>query len=390
MMGSEKYDIDKLFRERLDIEESPLIFPEKDWSTLEGRLDRFEKKKRVIFFARTFSGVAAVLLLAFVIYALWPTDMKQNDQTEIVEQAERGNINQSEVPTEEQETEAEPGITMEANDSSPILGINESVTAQSLDHPEVVMQDMTSSEDGNLQEETTLSEANVPESLDESLKQTTPQVDSIKQENMDQFFAQEPESLYESEKKQHKMTLSIFVAPDYTGVDNLNNSKAGTNIGLLFTLGLTKNWSVSTGAIYAKKLYEKVDNGGGYGNYYTQSVNADCRVLDIPLNLSYNILKLDKTTISIGTGISSYIMLREDYQFSSFQSGNEDMEELHLVNENQHWLSVLNFQANFERKLSSNMSISFQPFMKLPLSEVGYAKVKLQSVGLAVNANWSF
>jgi hypothetical protein len=169
----------------------------------------------------------------------------------------------------------------------------------------------------------------------------------------------------------------------------------GNDFGLLVTIKITKSWSLSTGGVYAKKLYET-----GFGNYnpskniwdeyYPKSVNADCRVLDIPLNISYSLVAGKNTTISFGSGISSYIMLREDYRFSYEEQDSNTAVAYHVANENQHWLSVLNFQATFEQRLNSKVSIGLQPYMKLPLSNIGFAGVKLQSLGMAVILNWNF
>ena len=111
----------------------------------------------------------------------------------------------------------------------------------------------------------------------------------------------------EPEHQARKLTLSVLAAPDYNGVNNLNNASLGDNFGLLVTFQIAKNWSLSTGGVYAKKLYET-----GFGNYnpskniwdeyYPKSVNADCRVLDIPLNISYSLVAGKNTTISFGSG----------------------------------------------------------------------------------------
>jgi hypothetical protein len=83
-------------------------------------------------------------------------------------------------------------------------------------------------------------------------------------------------------------------------------------------------------------------------------------------------------------------MLREDYRFSYVEQDPETAVAYHVVNENQHWLSVLNFQATFEQRLNSRVSIGLQPYMKIPLSNIGFAGVKLQSLGMAVILNWNF
>ena len=197
------------------------------------------------------------------------------------------------------------------------------------------------------------------------------------------------------ERSIRKLALSVLAAPAYNGVNNLNNASLGSDFGLMVSFEVAKNWSLSTGGIYAKKLYDT-----GYRNYsptkdiwtesYPRYVNADCRVLDIPLNISYTFLHLKNTNIGMGSGISSYIMLREDYRFSYRENSSNNPETYQVVNENRHWLSVLNLQATFEQRLNSRLSVSLQPYMKIPFKNIGFAGVKLQSFGMAANLSWNF
>lgn len=198
-----------------------------------------------------------------------------------------------------------------------------------------------------------------------------------------------------AERRVPKMVLSVMAAPAYNGVNNLNNGSMGSDFGLLISMEIVKNLSISTGGIYAKKLYEtgfkdySPKNNIWY-EYYPQKVNADCRVLDIPLNLSYVVFKAKDRTISMGSGISSYIMLRENYHFTYAETDPDNPLSYRVVNENRHWLNVINLQASIEQRLSKRVSVSVQPYMKIPLGTIGFAGVKLESLGLAANLNWNF
>ena len=191
------------------------------------------------------------------------------------------------------------------------------------------------------------------------------------------------------------LSLSVLAAPDYNGVNNLNNASLGNDLGLMLTLKLASNWSFSTGGIYARKLYQTGFNNYNpskniWTEYYPNSVSADCRVLDIPMNINYTLLSRKNYTVSLGTGISSYIMLREDYRFTYAETNSNNPLAYHAVNENKHWLSVLNLQASFEQRLNQRLSFSLQPYLKIPLTNIGFAGVKLQSLGMAANLSWNF
>ncbi|BBE19804.1 hypothetical protein AQPE_3992 [Aquipluma nitroreducens] len=395
-------DIDQLFREGLNPEDDRLAYQEADWLELKKRLDRNAQKRRGVFWLIRLSGVAALILLFFAIRTLLP-----ESQNRIVQQAEVQQNDQK-----QQQKQAQPIVSPEVRKdvrkaesvSGTLLAQNKPLEKQL---PKKLPIHQASENEINNGDTILVNNLNIsntkPEQKVHRADQATSQPDAVKPVEQkrpatdESLFApnEKPNEIPEPEHLAHKLTLSVLAAPDYNGVNNLNNASIGDNFGLLVTFKIAKNWSFSTGGVYAKKLYET-----GFGNYspskniwdeyYPKSVYADCRVLDIPLNISYSLVFGKNTTISFGTGISSYIMLREDYRFSYEEQDSNTAVAYHVVNENQHWLSVLNFQATFERRINSKVSIGLQPYMKIPMSKIGFAGVKLQSLGMAVVLNWNF
>jgi hypothetical protein len=187
-----------------------------------------------------------------------------------------------------------------------------------------------------------------------------------------------------------QIALAILTAPDVNGVSSLAGSKVGTNAGVQLNVQFSKRWSINAGAAYAVKPYEIY--GADYSNSgYTPpsaitSVNADCRVLDIPINLNYQFYSNQKNAFSIGSGLSSYFMLREHYQFNY---ANNTEWNYNLANQNKHVLSVLNLNATYQRQVSQKFNVIAQPYFKLPLKGVGYERINLQSAGIAIGVGWN-
>jgi hypothetical protein len=417
MESRSKEHIDELFREGLTQGKDPADFSERDWAKLEQQLDRYAKRKSAMLWLRPLGAVAAMLLLTFGIWALWPT-RQESINPQVATEQQPGQT--PEEQTEDLPASKEKGTDTTAESSdSPALAAHKPVDEPPAEKPsrkELAASDqqVPTPEQDNLQMSTSeLNEIVPTESTTknqvalqtDSVKPTDQELASTKKPNDQQSIQAaekpsvvpdpvmvQPDYAVVSEPEQRLVALTVLVAPAYNGVDNLNDGKTGTDVGLLVTLGLTKRWSFSTGALYAKKLYEtgfSSNYSNGYGNDNIQAVDADCRVLDIPLNVNYAIISKGKTTISLGTGISSYIMLREDYRFVSANPYGEDPADIHLVNENQHWLSVLNLHASYQQRLSSKMSLSLQPYLKIPVKDIGYAQVRLQSLGMALSATWT-
>ncbi|WP_295791233.1 hypothetical protein [Mucilaginibacter sp.] len=197
-------------------------------------------------------------------------------------------------------------------------------------------------------------------------------------------------------------TLSVIAAPDLNGVNSFAQSKVGTNIGLTFAIGLSRKLTVTTGALYSVKPY--ATNFNNYRNgvkwpVSPQEVTADCRMLDIPLNVSYQVYHRNQNKLSFGTGLSSYIMLHESYKFeynassitSNYSGGSSATgpSTINVANPGKYFFGVVNLNATYEHQINSKVGISIQPYMKIPLSNIGYSQVKLQSTGVAVGLSWN-
>jgi hypothetical protein len=400
MKTGDQKNIDELFRTGLNPDFDPVVYKETNWSELEKRLIWFERKQKAIIWLRPLAGIAALLLIALSIWTLWPTSQESFNQPLITEQQkesapaeiEKENTN-SKLATEEpnssprgEELIASTQTTKEPTNSKQ----EERITP--VQESEKVIDDIAEVISETPSDSNETPEVILPEENPASFTQT----DTVRYKEMTEP-TDEPllaTNELESAKKastSRSVALSLLVAPAYNSVNSLGEGSVGGDFGLLISLGLSEKWSLSTGAVYAKKVYAA--DLSTYSNYgsgsNSETVDADCRVLDIPLNINYAILNRGKTTVSLGTGVSSYLMLREEYYFANANPYGPNQDDVHLVNENQHWLSVLNFQANIQQQLSSKISISLQPYLKLPFEDIGYAKVRLQSVGMALSANWN-
>jgi hypothetical protein len=187
--------------------------------------------------------------------------------------------------------------------------------------------------------------------------------------------------------------LGVIASSDFNGVNSaFQQTKIGGNFGATFSVTFAKKWTISTGASYDIKPYlTNFDNYHTAYKFPTQpsSVNADCRMLDIPINVNYQVYHQRANSVSVGTGLSSYFMLREDYQFNYADSYATGPAHYTVINKNRNILSVLNLDVTYTHQINSKFGVTVQPYTKVPLSNVGYSQVKLQSTGVALGINWN-
>ncbi|MDQ3536648.1 MAG: hypothetical protein M3421_13590 [Bacteroidota bacterium] len=194
-------------------------------------------------------------------------------------------------------------------------------------------------------------------------------------------------------QKGQKFNISILLSPDFSSVKLRNINGTGLNTGVSFEYSLSKRWRISTGIISSRKIYDVQNEQGGYSNPSPnglESINASCGIIDIPLNIRYNIFYSEKGSAFLSSGLSTYLMLREDYQFNYNTYYNKYSEEVSIKRENNHYFQILNFSLGYEKHLNKRLSLQGEPFLKVPLKEVGYGKIKLISMGAFISLKYRF
>ncbi|MFD3001821.1 hypothetical protein ACFS7Z_15715 [Pontibacter toksunensis] len=189
--------------------------------------------------------------------------------------------------------------------------------------------------------------------------------------------------------------IAVLVAPDWTTVKFKEPDGISANAGLLLSIPLTKKLSLVTGAVWANKVYSAYPKdyspSSGYWNsyYLPESIDATCMVLDIPLNLQYQVHAWDKNIIAIQAGLSSYIMLKENYTYNYNSGYGRYSKSVKYANEYLHLFGVQNVSVSYARRISPALSVGVEPFIKVPLTGIGAGHVKLSSAGVFFKAGYT-
>ena len=386
--------LDKLFRDSL---KSPdLKYDEQDWQSLEKLLFKKSQKSYLPVW-RMLSGIAAVSLIFLLIWFLRQAPLSEEKNKNVASDKIQ-NLNKS------KEVESKPASDsgkMEEFISAKDSGKNknslkgpfstELVTGNRVSISPVIESDFT-----DIKYVHTL-KANNQAQLNTA---------TLKIISSDLYFSSTdlPENKPTEKNKTKnffsKMSLSFSVSPDLNSAGNFNNSKLGSSFGIGVGYRLNNFLSINTGAYYSKKTYSA--NPDQYKttvapfNYanYASSIDADCRVMDVPVNLNFNILSKPKGSLFAGIGISSYFMLKEKYTFIRKKTSGYPLTgpepSYTIENNNKYILSVLNVAAGLSKPISNNLDMVIQPYAKLPLTGIGQGKINLQSAGVSFQLNYKF
>lgn len=193
-----------------------------------------------------------------------------------------------------------------------------------------------------------------------------------------------------------KASLGFVAAPDLSTAGSISNFyEPGYKLGVMFEYHLSPKFSVSAGAVQSHVRYKAPGRAyrppQNWGNGSTaEEITGICLLIDIPVTFRYNFLNFERSGFYATAGLSSYIMLSEDYQFDYSDNGYGTTSQSWSENTGTaHWLSNAGFSIGYEMQIHPNWSLRAEPFIKVPLQEVGWGNVKLYSVGTFVSINYN-
>lgn len=183
--------------------------------------------------------------------------------------------------------------------------------------------------------------------------------------------------------------FSFGLGPDISFVNISKPLSSGISVGGGVSYALTPRLSVHTGVYLSNKIY--IADSASYhppasfwGNYPNlQKISGSATVFEFPVSASFNILKKEKHTVFINAGASSYLVKKESYTYNYKNAlGQPDKSNYTIREKEKYNFSVITLSAGLQTKPNGRVSYKAEPFIKLPLSGIGFGKMNLKSMGV--------
>ena len=424
-MKSEE-DLDNIFKKRLEDPANHRSFNEDDWDALEQMLDEGKKRRGIVYWLPIASGIAAMLLL-FLGWWFFKPNVK-DDNTTGQQQVKVKPAMPKTIPGTSggvtQKPQTDTLLTTRPAENSSIaansntgnyahtgqISLTPSVAGSHRNVPGANKKGINGRDTIMLRDPAlmagadpagnngTISNLLANRALSLDIESSPLSVPDFKT-NIERQPIQAPTT--KSNKKITKQSfgyrpqwaITALASSDVNGTNSFQG-KVGSNYGLLLSFGATKKLTITSGVVYSSKPYST-----SFANYNTTynfkhdpiDVTADCKMLDIPVNIAYQVYGNFRNKLSVGTGLSSYLMLHEKYTYNYGDGANSAAwpQTYTVPNSKGYLLSIININATYEHKINSKFGVSVQPYMKVPISGVGYSDIKLQSTGVAVGVTYN-
>lgn len=213
---------------------------------------------------------------------------------------------------------------------------------------------------------------------------------------------EEAEDGKESEKKESTPTrwsVALLIAPDFSTTRSGNLMAPGEAYGLTGSYRFAKRFTITTGILNTAKKYsapgEDYHPPKGYWGNKTNGVipneiYGECSVLEVPLTIQFDILQKSRSRFYVSSGLSSYRMMNERYEYS-FNQANEGADlDWSSSRPSNYYFGVAHVSAGYERIISKHFSLGIEPYIKKPFRGIGWAAVELNTIGAYVNLRYRF
>jgi hypothetical protein len=120
-------------------------------------------------------------------------------------------------------------------------------------------------------------------------------------------------------------------------------------------------------------------------------IDGVCKILEIPLNVRYDIGSGERSRWFATGGFSSYHMNSEKYKYHYIDPNDPNAAKYPGWKGKTGWylFSHANVSAGYEYRISRKLSLLAEPSIRMPLKRVGYGKVNLITTGLWLSVRYT-
>ncbi|MCP9753945.1 hypothetical protein EGI26_02060 [Lacihabitans sp. CCS-44] len=189
-----------------------------------------------------------------------------------------------------------------------------------------------------------------------------------------------------------RLAFNLGFSPDYSKVNTSTFGQMGHNFQLILDFKISQKLTFRTGIIQSLKLYDAYPEDyvwplkWGKPSSPLKEVTATCKMLDIPVSLSYQLLEKGPNKLYTSLGVTNYKMMNEKYEYWYENDADPNLKWRKWEGSTGFFgAGVINMSLGLERRLNNLLSVQVEPFVKIPVKNVGFGNVKLLTTGIFLN-----
>ena len=193
--------------------------------------------------------------------------------------------------------------------------------------------------------------------------------------------------------------ISIIAAPDFSMTTKGGAMGPGEAVGIMLHYQVFNRWGITAGALHNTKKYWGRGNEyhppSGYWNALTNGVVPDrvdgtCAMYEIPVSVTFDVVRTRRSRLFASAGLSSYIMQNEDYYYKFDTPNPGAVNGWSGDKPSTLWFGIGTLSVGYDFRATRSLSFGVEPYFKVPLEGIGWADIDLYSTGLMFAARYHF
>lgn len=194
-------------------------------------------------------------------------------------------------------------------------------------------------------------------------------------------------------RKPSRFYWGVVFGPEINSIESQKLQKPGFDIGIIAGIKILKDRaSIETGLLYTQKYYftdGKYFNMDKAGSSMPQgmeilSLEGSSRLIELPVKFKYKVLQKNRSGVLLSTGISSYLMTKEENDYLTMMNGTQQ-KMLGSYNDNYRYIAVMaNIGAEYNYKIGKHTLLRFEPYIQIPLKGIGIGSMPVMTTGMHV------
>jgi hypothetical protein len=183
-----------------------------------------------------------------------------------------------------------------------------------------------------------------------------------------------------------RWAIRLGAGPDVSAVSLAHPSSPTFTWAAHLDYRLTRHLWIQTGFVNSAKKYNAPSGSYVWPERWKQyilpeSVDAVCRMTEIPIHLKYVWDARSKSSTYIALGSTNYQMRKETYDYNYEREDPSIRWYSWEGSTGWYWLSHVHLSVGHERKINDRWRIGIEPFIKVPARKVGFGNVNLYTAG---------
>ncbi len=182
----------------------------------------------------------------------------------------------------------------------------------------------------------------------------------------------------------------VIAGVSVSNVKDYRYKKPGYEVGVFGGFQFANRLAVEIGVIRSQKHYMVRGENFDLKNLGSMMqpgmkmmlVDGSTGIVEIPVQIRFNVLQSAKKVAFLKAGLSSFILLHEQNSYHTYYNGSDNMLYGNYKENHLYGAAAINLALGYEAKINDRIKLRIEPFIQIPIKKVGIGTLPIKTAGI--------